>query len=205
MLMTAVLLVAGGCVCQTSCPHDQPVDFSGLVQVNVNGGLGSGVVIGLDEDGYLIATVLHVVDSGAVTVEGVLAEVVASDPDADTALIRIKDEGQGWTVRELADPVQGEAVVAVGWAGQSVGTERVAYRGHVVSVHWNTGGHLGGAAINTGGFPGMSGGPVFNEKGQVVGVIRGCAGAWGHPMDSTTIIAPAREIRTLVDGLNTGE
>ena len=48
----------------------------------------------------------------------------------------------------------------------------------------------------TGGYPGTSGGPVLNSRGQCVGLLRGFALATPYaPFDSTTIFAPASAIR----------
>jgi serine protease Do len=153
--------------------------FGGVYQQK---GGGTGFVI--REDG-LIATNRHVVDStqasySVVTSDGKTydATVVARDPMADLAVIKIN--AKGLQVADLGDSDQlvlGQQVIAVGNAlGQyqsSVTAGVVSGIGRVITAGDNAGSSekLEGviqtdAAIN----PGNSGGPLLNLSGQVVGI-----------------------------------
>jgi serine protease Do len=135
--------------------------------------LGSGFII--SPDGYVL-TAAHVVkDADAVTVrlaerEERPAKVVGLDETSDVALLKI--DGQGLPTLQIGDSDKlqvGEWVLAI---GSPFGLEHTATQG-IVSA-------LGRAlpsdtyvpfiqtdvAVN----PGNSGGPLFNNEGQVVGI-----------------------------------
>lgn len=153
--------------------------FGGVVEQK---GGGTGFVISSDG---LIATNKHVVESDLAKYSVVLsdgksydAEVVARDPLADLAVVKIK--ASGLKVVELGDSdnlVLGQKVIAVGNAlgeyQNSVTTGVISGTGRVI-VAGDGGGsseRLEGviqtdAAIN----PGNSGGPLLNLAGQVVGI-----------------------------------
>ncbi|GMG81710.1 DegQ family serine endoprotease [Paralimibaculum aggregatum] len=137
-------------------------------------GLGSGFV--LDPDG-LIVTNHHVVeDADEVTVRfsglgDFVAEVVGTDPQSDLALLRIEaDEALPFVKLGDSDAVRvGEDVFAVGnpfglggtvTKGIVSATQRDIRRGPYVDFIQTD------AAINRGN----SGGPLFNMKGEVIGV-----------------------------------
>jgi serine protease Do len=167
-------------------------------QVN---GMGTGTII--DERGYIL-TNFHVVSDVRrieVTLDdgrGVIAELVASDPAADLAVIKIPATKPLSVIRigTSSDLMVGESVIAL---GNAFGYEQTVTRG-VVSA-------LGrdvqvsdtqsyddliqtDASIN----PGNSGGPLLNIDGEMIGVnVAVRAGAQGIgfaiPIDSALNVA----------------
>lgn len=153
-----------------------------VVQVRTPGGLGSGFI--LNEEGYLI-TNFHVIEGETqISVEvyhqssnGQLerkpykkVKIIAINKFHDLALLRIDDEGASKFKRVLlgdADPLgQGERVFAI---GSPLGLERTVTEGIVSTKSREVQGELylqTTAQIN----PGNSGGPLFNLRGEVVGV-----------------------------------
>lgn len=153
----------------------------GVVQVRTPGGLGSGFI--LNDEGYLI-TNFHVIEGETqISIEvyhqkGSLLErtsfkqirIVAMNKFADLALLQItdKDAPKFKNVR-LGDAdvlAVGERVFAI---GSPLGLERTVTEGIVSTKTRQMQGSLylqTTAQIN----PGNSGGPLFNMRGEVVGV-----------------------------------
>jgi serine protease Do len=158
-----------------------------VVVVNTPVGLGSGFLI--SKDGHVI-TNYHVVEKN-VEVSVVVyrrqpqgyekcqlrnVQILAINPLRDLALLQLdKEEMKQFHIEPVviakdADLRVGEMVFAI---GNPLGLERSVTQG-IVSSTTRTLGHLRfiqtDAAIN----PGNSGGPLFNARGEVVGVV--CAG-----------------------------
>lgn len=153
----------------------------GVVQVETPSGSGSGFVI--NDDGYFV-TNNHVVegetrisvivyqqtDSGLVRKRVEDVEIVALNPFVDLALLKIPPQ-KGLKLRpvylgSLDDLNAGDSVFAV---GNPLGLERSVSQGIISTLNRNFEGLIylqTDAAIN----PGNSGGPLFNLKGEVVGV-----------------------------------
>ena len=148
-------------------------------------GSGSGILIGENDDEYLVVTNAHVIKDAtelAVTFidgESVTALVKGSDSDADLAVIAIeKDEVKDSTkdaivVAEVGDSAAlklGQGVVAIGNAlgeGQSVTVGYVSALNKKVTIEGVERNLLQvDAAIN----PGNSGGALLNMKGEVIGI-----------------------------------
>ena len=152
-----------------------------VVQVRTPGGLGSGFII--NEDGYLI-TNFHVIEGEtqiSVEVYHLKEEqlerriykqvtIVAMNKFADLALLKIEDKDAPHFARvPLGDSdllAVGEKVFAI---GSPLGLERTVTEGIVSTKTRQLQGELylqTTAQIN----PGNSGGPLFNLRGEVVGV-----------------------------------
>ena len=152
-----------------------------VVQVRTPGGLGSGFI--LDEEGYLI-TNFHVIEGEtqiAVEVyhqkDGQLerrvykqVRIVAMNKFRDLALLKIDDKDTPKFASVLlgdADSLAvGERVFAI---GSPLGLERTVTEGILSTMTREVQGELylqTTAQIN----PGNSGGPLFNLRGEVVGV-----------------------------------
>src|SRR6185312_11879188 len=149
--------------------------------------LGTGVIISADGD---VLTNNHVVapeELGGRAADQIdvqlddkksyRAKIIARDPATDVALLHIDPKGVTLTPAVLGDSDKlevGEWVVAI---GEPYGLSSTVTAG-IVSAKGRRGGQLGGfdqgywdfiqtdAAIN----PGNSGGPLYNMKGEVVGI-----------------------------------
>jgi len=152
-----------------------------VVQVRTPGGLGSGFFI--NEEGYLI-TNFHVIEGETlISVEvyqqksGQLERknykqlrIVAMNKFADLALLKVEDKDAG---KFLPVPLGNADALAVGERvfaiGSPLGLERTVTEGIVSTKTRQMQGSLylqTTAQIN----PGNSGGPLFNLRGEVVGV-----------------------------------
>jgi serine protease Do len=153
-----------------------------VIKVSTPGGLGSGVII--NEDGYAI-TNAHVVQGETnlratvwlpqsddtlkrIIIEDI--EIIALNNHIDLALLKIKhpdDEKFPFAPLELDEQLDiGQTVFAI---GNPLGLERTLSQG-VISTSQRSFSGLSyiqtDAAIN----PGNSGGPLFNTRGEVIGI-----------------------------------
>ncbi|MDY8134549.1 S1C family serine protease [Aquimarina sp. 2201CG5-10] len=147
-------------------------------QLTSSGGLGSGVII--SEDG-LILTAAHVVDfANEVSVKlqngtSVKADVLSASSAADVALLKLR------TAPTNLKPVKvgnsdtakiGEQIIII---GAPLGLEHSLSVGHIsrkMRKNMLTNGEMAGfiqtdASINQGN----SGGPMFNLKGELIGIV----------------------------------
>jgi serine protease Do len=152
-----------------------------VVQVRTPGGLGSGFI--LNEEGYLI-TNFHVIEGETqISIEvyhnrnGQLdrrsykqVRIVGMNKFADLALLKIEDKDApkfSWVLLGDSDALSvGERVFAI---GSPLGLERTVTEGILSTKTRQMQGELymqTTTQIN----PGNSGGPLFNLKGEVVGV-----------------------------------
>ena len=157
-----------------------PEKVAGEVEMVANASMGSGVLI--SEDG-LIWTAAHVVQAAElVEVEFIdgdkyEAEVISSNPEADVALIKIsrKFELKQKHVAKIGDSDKVEIGEDVFVLGAPRGFKQSLSRG-ILSGRYEPE-HLSNdfikiqflqtdAAVN----PGNSGGPMFNMKGEIIGV-----------------------------------
>ena len=179
---------------------DGPQIKDAMVRVSTATGTGAGFFIeGPDQFAY-VATANHLVDRGdRVLIERDVeltdkkhfveaypeTEIVASDPDADLAIIRIKNvDGKRFERLPLAkEPVKDAKIFSYGYPGSSLAKRAglVSKDGKILSIvmfpayddryarvlRENA---VDGLLISTDVEPGMSGGPTCNEAGQVVGV-----------------------------------
>lgn len=152
-----------------------------VVQVKTPSGLGSGFII--HEDGYLI-TNFHVIENNAkISIEAyhqtgdqlerktyTKVRIIGMNKFADLALLRIMDND---APKFKSVPLVGEDALAVGErvfaVGSPLGLERTVTEGIVSTKTRQIQGALymqTSTPIN----PGNSGGPLFNLRGEVVGV-----------------------------------
>jgi S1-C subfamily serine protease len=155
---------------------------------------GSGFVVRSDGDNVLLITNRHVVaGTGGMTPrrmgaifngsnQNFPAEVVATHPgtDVDLALVRVALRGGIEQVVSIAASVAPEAGEPVAIIGFPLGLDMAMggeWQRVGVSTSLNTGTlskALDNQLVITGyGAPGMSGSPVFNKQGQVIGVVYG--------------------------------
>lgn len=179
-----------------------------VVLVKTATGLGSGFFI--NRQGYLI-TNFHVIAGEkkiAVTQflqEGQVlrrivhkeVEIVATAPFHDLAILRLKEFDTEITPVIFAPEDTmgiGETVFAI---GNPLGLERTVTEGVLSQTHRNFGGILYlqvDAPVN----PGNSGGPLFNARGQVIGVIN-----MGVPsMEGLNFAIPALHAKYILDHID---
>ncbi len=153
----------------------------GVVLVRSPGGLGSGFII--HPDGYLI-TNFHVIENETQLTVSIFRKkgdafakqkiedvrIIAVNPFTDLALLKLEPpEGFALTVMHLAEGraiKEGDAVFAI---GNPLGLERTISKG-IVSKRNRAEGGLTYIQTTTQINPGNSGGPLFNARGEVIGV-----------------------------------
>jgi S1-C subfamily serine protease len=141
--------------------------------------LGSGFV--LDKAGHIV-TNYHVIESGdeihvSFSNQDTLeAKLVGSDPSSDLAVLRVEASSRGLTPLQLGDSDTvrvGDPVVAI---GNPFGLDRTATAGIVSAVQERTitapNGDPIDHVIQTDApiYRGNSGGPLLNERGEVIGI-----------------------------------
>jgi len=143
------------------------------------GGLGSGVVI--SEDGKILTAshVVHLADRVAVRFgdgKTLPARILGSEPSADIALIKVEQVPDGVVVAPMANSDSMEVGDDVFVVGAPYGLTHSLSAGQISGRHAPKTYHGGftlaeffqtDASINKGN----SGGPMFNMKGEVVGIV----------------------------------
>jgi hypothetical protein len=145
-----------------------------VVTIRTEETLGTGFVV--RADGW-IATNMHVIVGGPhvkVTLRDIrgdreleVVEVLAASPEHDLALVRV--EARGLPVVSLGDSDAmrpGDSVVAI---GNPLGLEDTVSNG-LVSARRTLEAGVEVLQISAPIAPGSSGGPIFNEKGEVIGI-----------------------------------
>jgi S1-C subfamily serine protease len=164
-----------------------------VVQVNVlrgnDGGIGSGFVY--SNEGYVITNQHVVQDSSKVTVtfldgESYIGDVIGKDRDLDIAVVKVNASNttrlQPLIIGDSSKLTVGEKIAAIGnpfGLSGSMTSGIVSQIGRLLPQ--DTGYSIPDviqtdAAIN----PGNSGGPLFNMKGQVVGINTAIQSATGE-------------------------
>jgi serine protease Do len=151
-----------------------------VVMVTTPGGLGSGFII--NPEGYLITnyhvianetrikiTVFRRTEKGYEPKHYKKVKIVAMNPFVDLALLKIEEAESPLKYAYLGDPQRvtvGEQVYAI---GNPLGLTRTVSQGIVSTRNRNFEGQIyvqTTTAIN----PGNSGGPLFNLRGEIIGV-----------------------------------
>lgn len=160
--LLAILLSA----CSSAPPTGITPLHRSTVLIEHESGHGSGLIVGPNR----VLTAFHVVQGDALDVRffnghANAGDVIWSDPERDLALVEVSIPA-GHPTAELScnQPVPGQHVMSIG---------------HPIQSQWVlVGGYLPNSGLVAGrymslGFPvglGTSGGPVFDERGQVVGI-----------------------------------
>ena len=179
-----------------------------VVLVKTAAGLGSGFFI--NKQGYLITNFHVIAGEKKISVTQFLqenkvlrrvvhkkVEIVATAPFHDLAVLKLTDFDTEITPVIFAPEEKlgiGETVFAI---GNPLGLERTVTEGVLSQTHRNFGGILYlqiDAPVN----PGNSGGPLFNARGQVVGIIN-----MGVPsMEGLNFAIPARHAQYILDHID---
>lgn len=144
-----------------------------VVKVVLTNGHGSGVHIG---DGYIV-TAAHVVgDQEKVKIKSTLggeqeAEVLWINKSRDIAMLKVADaSAYAAALLECKDPAVGDPVVA---KGNPLSSEFVSFWGHISGTGRTDGPWRNVFVVDISGAPGISGGPVYNTAGNVIGIFVG--------------------------------
>ena len=193
-------------------------NIDGVVSVSTETANGSGVGSGffVTDDGY-VATAAHVVE-GAKRVWVILASgkreearIIAANEFSDVALLKIS--GEGYKALKLGSSAAlevGDTVTAIGtpasleYAG-SLSSGEVSYNNRTLKVY-DDGGTLikkmkviqTNAQVN----PGNSGCPIFNSKGEVVGMV---SMKLGRDYEGLGFALPSDGVKSIIDAMMSGE
>lgn len=193
-MLLLVLAVVGAGV-GLLVPH--PVlDYMGVVVLRAEFTAGSGFVFAEDESFYYVATAEHVVEGlNEIEVDEVRSEVVARDLENDVAIVRVKKHKIIYPVYLLGSVDLEDSVRAVGYTwgnGWDADPTFMVYHGRVTCLNWDE-----CLSSNSGAYPGMSGGPLFNEDNEVVGITSRVGEAWGCPVTTLSIFVPVDRLTEL--------
>lgn len=163
---------------------------------------GTGFAVGRTDDSYIIATVAHLIEDAneppkVVFVDGIVSRILAVDTERDVMLVQMPRGSRRLTVFDLADARQAEEASAMGFVEPLGRPFSVIYVGHVITEDWN-----GFVAFDGGMYPGCSGGPLRNSRGQVIGMASRLAVKFSFPDDVTNLFVPSSSIREILNGVD---
>ena len=195
----------------TAAPSDAPAGWEGAVYAHARPavlrvrsvyGDGGGFLF---SDGHHVATAFHLIESGrdiavraAPGDDWIDARVVAVDPDADLAILRV-DVDLGAPLELAAPPAVGEPVVGLGHPLGSVADDDEVFEGLLTwSLTRGMVSAVGGQSlqIDAALASGSSGAPVLDRRGRVVGVASRRDGGVGVATRADALPALLEEVGT---------
>lgn len=156
-------------------------------------GHGSGVILSANAvDGMLIATAEHVVANKdcEYMVGAHFAEILYTDEKADTALLRVPTEYHHPRLDIAHHEYLGQPVIVLGHPIQGKTLRQAGFqitRGHIIIKLKDR------IRVSASSWFGGSGGPVFNEQGELIGLmVSGTFSMEGYPINDSFLITPAK-------------
>jgi S1-C subfamily serine protease len=146
--------------------------------------------------------VLAVANSGRSNERTYKAKILAVDRVSDLAVLRLvgADLPKPLEIRSAKDLFETQSVIIVGFPlGDSLGKDVTVSKSSVSSLRVNSLGRLHQIQVNGGMHPGNSGGPVINERGEIIGVA--VAGIKGTQIN---FAIPGDVVQTILNGRVTG-
>ena len=155
-----------------------------VVKVALQGGHGSGVVIG---DGTYVLTAGHVAEAAGPEGQVVIVRQDGTAVDGEVLWIALQDDIALIKIEEKLPaaklsceaPKVSEAVEVVGHPGFGETLDWLHSNGHVMQVYDNGYGAKEGRRVmffDANAYFGNSGGPLFNAKGEVIGIVSALLG-----------------------------
>ncbi len=166
------------------------------------GGQRRGSGFNIDAEG-LIVTNRHLVEGASLLrisfpERGVyVARNWEISPHADLAIIEIEAEDLPVVPLGSSPGVQGQDLLVIGNPLQFV---RIANKGELVGFSENPGREIPYLVIRAAIYPGSSGSPVFDERGEVVGVVFATLRNT-HPSEVKGLAVDVREVREMLEKL----
>lgn len=185
--------------CPICALYDQ--HSSAVVRIRTKKSMGTGIV--LSSEGSILTNAHVVEDADRIVVETVhgtiiYATIVRLDTEADLALLETNSQDVRWIPIEMGphDPLRVGSTIFV--IGHPVGLGWTVTQG-LVSAHRIAGSVAPIDLIQTDAAisPGNSGGPMLNEKGQLVGVMR--SKLFGPGMDSIAFAIPYPVVKRFIE------
>lgn len=166
LLLIGILTVVALAGCSSVPSSELPLLHRSTVMIEHDKGHGSGLIIGKNR----VLTAYHVVQGDGLGVrffngQSNAGSVIWTDPERDLAVIDVAvPEGHPAAKLSCELPQPGQHVISIGHPIQSQWV--------VVGGYLPKGGLVAGRYVSL-GFPvglGTSGGPVFDERGEVIGI-----------------------------------
>lgn len=162
---------------------ESPINKASLEDIEKKESKGQGTCFLISSDGYFITNFHCVENSKELTIKGIDGDfttkygavVVASDPSNDLALLKVNNKNlklnnPPFAIRSTGI-AQAEKVYAIGFPHADAMGEEVKITEGIISSKSGAQGDVSKFQISAAVNPGNSGGPLIDEKGNVIGVI----------------------------------
>ena len=193
-------------------------NIDGIVSISseTDGGTGIGTGFFVSGDGY-VATAAHVIENAqrvwVILASGkrVEARVIAENEFSDVALLKVAGDGyKALTFGDSEALTVGDTVTAIGtpasleYAG-SLSSGEVSYNGRILKMYDSSGALIKKMKViqtNAQVNPGNSGCPLFNDRGEVVGMV---SMKLGREYEGLGFALPAHGVKTVIEAMMAGD